>query len=462
MDKNNNKKKMHDIRDYIDIVNKDNNGRDINDNNDDDNKKKQTPIFATFDDSDDMEDFFNDLEKLLLTPSLPTRKKQLLNPTPIDQDLTKSKRGNLVEVTREVMKPSDMVKELDKVVIGHAEAKKHLAVVMFKHLTERKNVNKLKHMGKTMTKSNVLISGLSGSGKTYMVEQLCKILGLDYILIDCASLTAPGYIGGNIDEEIGRLFDVCEGDSDRINNAVVILDEIGKLRSSENSGSSKVDVGGEACTKALLKILEGSQVKVGSGFSKRYIDTENILFIGTDTFMMGGGTNGNIEEIVRERIDKKGKNRAIGFFGESEFEEELTHNRSEIRKNITLDDIIKFGFSAELVSRFSAVINLEVLTKEDYVKIAKLERNGFSEYETLFELYGKKLVVKDDIYEALAEYMMNCATNSRALKGIVDRVMIPFVYGMMDDHRKKKYVITKEMVEECIKNTPTASRVEEG
>lgn len=427
------------------------NSKDNNDNNNDN--------------IDDMEEFFASLEKLLsLDSPQEFKKKTLLNPTnggdveDLPMPIVRKKRLSLVEETNEIMKPSDMVRELDKVVIGHSEAKKHLAVVMFKHLTERRNQDKLRRLGKSMTKSNVLISGLSGSGKTYMVEQLCKILKLDYILIDCASLTAAGYIGANIDEEIGRLYDVCEGNEDRINNAVVILDEIGKLRSSDNAGSSKVDVGGSACVKSLLKILEGSQVKVGSGFSKRYIDTTNILFIGTDTFMMEGGTNGTIEDIVRERIDKKGSNRAIGFFGETQFKAEEVHDRNEIRKNITLDDIIKFGFSVELVSRFASVINLDILDKEDYVKIAKLEKNGFAEYETLFDLYGKRLIVREDIYEALADYMMKCETNARSLKGIVDRVMTPLVYTMMDDSRRKKYVITKEIVEECIENTPTASR----
>ena len=363
--------------------------------------------------------------------------------TPLNQTIAQK---NKLEIgIHEVMKPSEMVKELDKTVIGHPEAKKHLAVVMFKHLMERNNQLKLREMGKEMTKSNIWITGLSGSGKTLMITTLCKILKLDYILIDCASITAEGYIGNSWSDEIARIYDVCEGDEDRIDNSIIILDELDKLKS--NNSENRVDVGGSEATKSLLKILEGTKIKVGKGLgfgSPKYTDTSNILFIATGTF---NNADPSIEDIVRERLDKKGHKREIGFFGGNAFEEEVIHDRSEIRRNITHEDMIKYGMSVEMIGRFSDIINLDILTKEDYVKIAKLEKGGFEEYKTLFKLYGKTLIVKEDVYELLAEQMQTSEVNARGLKSLCDKVMVELVYEMVDS-KKKRYTITRDMVEE--------------
>ena len=364
-----------------------------------------------------------------------------------NQTIAAKNKKNVKAEVNKIMSPSEMVKELDKTVIGHPYAKKHLAVVMFKHLMERNNQMKLKEMGKEMTKSNVWITGNSGSGKTLMVTTLCKILKLDYVLVDCASITAEGYIGNNWSEEIGRIYDVCEGDEDRINKSIVILDELDKLKNN-NSDGNRVDVGGGEATKALLKILEGTQLKVGKGFGMtKYIDTSNIMFIATGTFNNG---EPSIEDIVRERLDKKGHKREIGFFGESAFKKEVIHDVNEIRRNISHEDMIKYGMSVEMIGRFGDIINLDILTKEDYIKIAKLEKGGFEEYKTLFELYGKTLTVKEDVYELLAERMMNSETNARSLKSLCDKVMVELVYEMVDNNRKKKYVVTREMVEESL------------
>ena len=149
-------------------------------------------------------------------------------------------------------------------------------------------------------------------------------------------------------------------------------------------------------------------------------------------------------------MDKKGHKRAMGFFGDKEFEEAVTHERNVIRRNIMADDIIEYGFSAELLGRFSMVLNLEILTLEDYIKIAKLKKNGFDEYKTLFNLYEKKLTISEDVYELLAENMMKTETGSRSLKTLVDKICTPLVYDMVENTRKKNYKIDKEYVKEML------------
>ena len=360
------------------------------------------------------------------------------------------KEEKKVEVKR-VMSPREMVEKLNETVIGQDEVKKSLAVAFFKYLTERLNEDKLKKDGKELTKSNILLTGLSGNGKTYTIEQLCKILDMDYIVVNCASITSPGYKGGDIENELERLFDKCDGDLDRIKKSVVILDEIDKLRANSEANGS--DVGGSGAIKNFLKILEGTEieVEVKSGYfkTKTYFNTKDIMFVGCGTFM-GGIDRDNIEDIVRKRMDKKGHKRAMGFFGENEYEEAVTHERNVIRRNIMADDIIEYGFSPELLGRFSMVLNLEILTLEDYIKIAKLDKNGFSEYQTLFGLYDKKLIISNDVYELLAENMMKTETGSRSLKTLVDKLCTPLVYDMVENTRKKNYKIDREYVEKIM------------
>ena len=360
-----------------------------------------------------------------------------------------SKKEETKEDIVKVMSPSEIVKKLDETVIGQNNIKKTLAVTFFKYLTERLNEDKLKEKGEELTKSNILLTGLSGNGKTYTVEQICKILDMDYIVVNCASLSATGYKGGDIEDELKRLYDACDGDPDRIKKSVVILDEIDKLRA--NNEGSGADVGGSGVVKNFLKMLEGTEISVGKTFygGKQILNTNDVMFIGCGTFM-GGTDRDNIEDIVRKRMDKKGKKRAMGFFGENEYEEAITHDRNVIRRNITADDIIEYGFSPELLGRFSMVLNLEILTLEDYVKIAKLDKNGFSEYQTLFNLYGKKLIIGNEVYEILAENMMKTETNARSLKGLVDKLCIPLVYDMVENTKKKNYKINKEYVEKIM------------
>ena len=354
-------------------------------------------------------------------------------------------------VIKRVMSPREMVEKLNETVIGQDEVKKSLAVAFFKYLTERLNEDKLKKDGKELTKSNILLTGLSGNGKTYTIEQLCKILDMDYIVVNCASITSPGFKGGDIEDELRKLFDKCEGDSNRIKKSVVILDEIDKLRANSEANGS--DVGGSGAIKNFLKMLEGTEieVEVSSGYFKKKetLNTKDVMFVGCGTFM-GGTDRDNIEDIVRKRMDKKGHKRAMGFFGENEYKEAVTHERNVIRRNITADDIIEYGFSPELLGRFSMVLNLEILTLEDYIKIAKLKRNGFDEYKTLFSLYDKKLTVSEDVYELLAENMMKTETGSRSLKTLVDKICTPLVYDMVENTRKKNYKIDKKYVKEMV------------
>ena len=357
------------------------------------------------------------------------------------------KEEKKVEVKR-VMTPSSMVKELNKTIIGHPEAKKQLATIFFKYLMERENENKLKEMGKELTKSSVIITGDSGVGKTFLVQELCRILGMDFLLVDCTNATASGYKGEDISEKISKLYDICDGNMERIKRSVILLDEFDKaVKSPENNGK---DINGKSVQQELLKILEGKNIEVetSSGYfkSKTSFNTKDIMFICTGTF---NNSDYNIEDIVRERIDKKGR-KTMGFLSEKTTEEAVVNNRREVRKNITLEDIVTYGFSEEVLSRVGTVINLLPLTKEDYVAIAHLDKNSFGDYEATMNLLGKKLIVKEEVYELLGELMMTKKTNSRALKPLVDSIMIDIIYDASENTKKKNYKIDREYVEKVM------------
>ena len=211
------------------------------------------------DDLDDLtsiDDLIKDIEKFLTIESDEFGYPQargygggtaLAPPTPIKKQQPKKEPEK-----PKIMTPSQMVKELDKTVIGHTEAKKQIAVAFFRFLSERKNKARLRAMGKEFTKSNLLLTGLSGSGKTFILQELCRILGLDCLLIDASTITSEGYVGASLIDEVGKIYDVCDGDLERISSSVIILDEIDKLRAS-GGNDGKPDVNGSGATKAFLK-----------------------------------------------------------------------------------------------------------------------------------------------------------------------------------------------------------------
>ena len=367
----------------------------------------------------------------------------------IKKDDEVKKEEKKAEVKR-IMSPKEIVKETSKYIIGHDEAKMELATILFKFLMERENEDMIKKMGKELTRSNVLITGKSSGGKTALITTMCDILGLDYSIIDSTNCSAQGYKGSSFEEELEKHFKKCEYDEHRINRSVVILDEIDKLRSN---GGDQADVNGQMAIQGLLRIMDSKgqdiECEVSSGYfkTKKTINSGKILFVGTGTFQNADRT---ILDIVGDRLNVKGKKRAVGFFGEKEEIKEEIKSENELRKNITVADIAEYGMMLEIVNRFNFIINLPLLTKEQYVEISKLNKNGFGEYEAILKMYGKKLIVKNEVYEILGEQISKSEAGSRGLKQLVDKIMIPIVYEITEEKRKKNYTITGEMVNKVL------------
>ena len=346
--------------------------------------------------------------------------------------------------TKKVMTPREMVKELDKTVIGQDETKKVLAVEFYKHIMRIKNKEKLEFLDKNIKKSNILLTGKSGCGKTFICEELSRILGIDCLIYDTSALTSSGYVGKSVEDIFNDLIVKCERNLERIENAVIVLDEIDKKR-SHSSERDTADVAGSKVVMEMLKMLEGTEMNV-KGIT---INTKNILFIGCGSFM-GTSEDSSIEEVVRRRL-KEGKkveeSYSIGFGRTAKSKtpvKELTDE--ECRSQITKTDIVAWGMLPELVGRFDIVSNLKSLTIEDYINIAKNRIESIDDNNGIFDLLDKKLTVKEEVVEAIAnKAFRDRDMGARIINGIFSEIISNVIYEIEDEIAE--YVVDLEYIE---------------
>lgn len=338
--------------------------------------------------------------------------------------------------------PKQIKEYLDEVMIGQEEAKKKVAVEVYEHYLRINNKANLIEKGQILEKSNILITGLTGTGKTFMMQKLAEFLDVPIYIQDCTKLTASGYVGDDIENCLKGLYQASNCDINKAQNGIIILDEIDKIgRKGENVSITR-DVGGESVQQGLLKILEGSIVNIPSG-QRQYpnedgvkIDTSNILFVGIGSFE-------GIEDIVKRRLNKGAFEKVVGFGRQSEKAKEL--DEDEIRLSINREDLTKYGMLPELLGRFSIVTNFRPLHKNDLINIMKLKKGLFNSYKTEFELEGKELKVDESLYEKIADKALKEKVGARGLKAIIKELMNDIVFNMPDED-KKVYELNSENV----------------
>lgn len=351
------------------------------------------------------------------------------------------------------MTPQKIKELLDEKVIGQDEAKKTLAVSIYKHYFRMIHEQELIQQNKQLEKSNIILTGLSGSGKTLLLKTVAEILDVPIFIADCTAFTEAGYVGEDVENCLTGLLRDADYDVERAEMGIVVLDEIDKVcRKGENVSVTR-DVSGEGVQQALLKIVEGGIVNVPPEGGRKHpqsamiaVDTKNILFVGLGAF------EGIEETCVKERLKKQYGVQKIGFNVENSLSKADLDKKSmrELRSMITKEDLIKFGMMPEFMGRFPLVRNLSPLGKEDLVKILKMNNHFFAQYKTIFELSGKKLIIDEDVYEAIADRALCEKTGARELQSIVDNIMEDVVYNMPSDNLKK-YCITKESLIDKIK-----------
>ena len=336
----------------------------------------------------------------------------------------------------ELKTPKQIYEDLNRFVVGQERAKKILSVVAHNHY-KRLMIYRDSGFTKRLDKTNMLMLGPTGSGKTFLVKKLAEYLHVPCFIADASSLTAAGYVGKDVDSLVEGLIDNCNGNYDAAATGIIFMDEFDKIAKRKGNGRSGKDIGGESVQQGLLKLIEGRTVEIEkqSGFSKvkMTIDTSNILFI------VGGAFVG-LEEIIAKRLKTK-KATTLGFGVKQE--EEKTEEEN-LLQYVTTEDIEEFGFIPEILGRLPLFATLDELTEEQLFDIlTKAEGNMLGQYQELFAHSDKNLKFDDDALLEVAKRAKKLKTGARSLKTIMETVLLDSMFELDDTVITKDYVTEK-------------------